>query len=78
MKKVLSIIALSAMTLSLSSFNSSSADDSQERDCMSEAWEAGSNAEEMGASPSEVYSVTNFVYTACDAGIDYMLLMIKF
>jgi Tfp pilus assembly protein PilV len=76
MKKFFSIIALGAMTLSLSSFNTS--DNSEIRDCAAQAWEAGSEAENMGAPPSDVYALTDFVYTAFESGTDYMFLLMNF
>ncbi|GAA0751510.1 hypothetical protein GCM10009433_01600 [Psychroflexus lacisalsi] len=74
MKKVFSIIALGTMTLSLSSFTHSRS--LEFRDCAAEAWNAGTDAQNLGFDEGTVYDVTDFVYDACINGRDYSLLML--
>ncbi len=74
MKKFFSIIALGTMTLSLSSFTYSSS--YEFRDCAAEAWNAGTDAQNLGFDEDAVYEVTDFVYDACINGRDYSLLML--
>ena len=74
MKKVFSIIALVAMTLSLSSFTVNN--NPSEQECAALAWDAGSDAEDLQFDEDAVYEVTEFVYDACINGRDWSLLML--
>lgn len=76
MKKFFSIVALSAMTLSLSSFTINI--DPDERDCFKEGWDAGTNAAEAGGDDEAVFKANDFAFTACEAGLDYMILIMSF
>ena len=62
------------MTLSLSSFTVNN--NPSEEECAATAWDAGSDAEDLGFDEDAVYDVTEFVYDACINGRDWSLLML--